>query len=570
MRLNMKLSLRNSFIHSSMPFAIVVLMLIANASPLPDGKRWSNEVGTGRSIVRAEHGLVASSQPLASEVGLDVLKRGGNAVDAAIAMAAMLNVTEPMMTGIGGDAFMLVHWSKTKELKGLNASGRAPRALNLDYFKKKGIKTMPAEGMEPITVPGAFDGWVTLLEKYGSMKLADLLAPAIEYAENGFPVMEKTAADWESEAAKLKKTSAAATNYLVDGRAPRAGEIFRQKNLARTLRVLARGGRDAFYKGEIARAIVDYCQKNGGFLTMEDFAAHRSEWVEPISTNYRGYSVYECPPNGQGVTALLTLNILEGFDLAAMNSQPDLYYHTLIEATKLAFADRNKYIADPAFAKVPVSQLLSKEYAAVRRALIDPNKVIQSPVPGQIVNDSDTTYFTVVDKDRNAVSFINSLYELFGSGIVAGDTGIILHDRGAGFSLDPDHANRIEPGKRPFHTIIPAMVFKDGKFFCSFGVMGGGIQPQGHVQVLTNFIDLGMNLQQAIEAPRFRYLSGARVLLEDAVTDSVIKRLVERGHQRATERGVSMGGGQAIMIDPATGTLMGASDPRKDGMALGY
>lgn len=570
MRLNMKLSLRNSFIHSSMPFAIVVLMLIANASPLPDGKRWSNEVGTGRSIVRAEHGLVASSQPLASEVGLDVLKRGGNAVDAAIAMAAMLNVTEPMMTGIGGDAFMLVHWSKTKELKGLNASGRAPRALNLDHFKKKGIKTMPAEGMEPITVPGAFDGWVTLLEKYGSMKLADLLAPAIEYAENGFPVMEKTAADWESEAAKLKKTSAAATNYLVDGRAPRAGEIFRQKNLARTLRVLARGGRDAFYKGEIARAIVDYCQKNGGFLTMEDFAAHRSEWVEPISTNYRGYSVYECPPNGQGVTALLTLNILEGFDLAAMNSQPDLYYHTLIEATKLAFADRNKYIADPAFAKVPVSQLLSKEYAAVRRALIDPNKVIQSPVPGQIVNDSDTTYFTVVDKDRNAVSFINSLYELFGSGIVAGDTGIILHDRGAGFSLDPDHANRIEPGKRPFHTIIPAMVFKDGKFFCSFGVMGGGIQPQGHVQVLTNFIDLGMNLQQAIEAPRFRYLSGARVLLEDAVTDSVIKRLVERGHQRATERGVSMGGGQAIMIDPATGTLMGASDPRKDGMALGY
>jgi gamma-glutamyltranspeptidase/glutathione hydrolase len=560
----------NSFIHSSIPFTIAVLMLIANASPLPDGKRWSDKVATGRSIVRAEHGLVASSQPLASEVGLDVLKRGGNAVDAAIAMAAMLNVTEPMMTGIGGDAFMLVHWSKTKELKGLNASGRAPRALNLDYFKKKGIKTMPAEGMEPITVPGAFDGWVTLLEKYGSMKLADLLAPAIEYAENGFPVMEKTAADWESETAKLKKTSAAATTYLVDGRAPRAGEIFRQKNLARTLRTLARGGRDEFYKGEIARAIVDYCQKNGGFLTMEDFAVHRSEWVEPISTNYRGYTVYECPPNGQGVTALLTLNILEGFDLAAMNSQPDLYYHTLIEATKLAFADRNKYIADPAFAKVPVSQLLSKEYAASRRALIDSDKVIESPVPGQIVNDSDTTYFTVVDKDRNAVSFINSLYELFGSGIVAGDTGIMLHDRGAGFSLDPDHANRIEPGKRPFHTIIPAMVFKDGKFFCSFGVMGGGIQPQGHVQVLTNFIDLGMNLQQAIEAPRFRYLSGARVLFEDAMTESVIKRLVERGHQRATESSVWVGGGQAIMIDRATGTLMGASDPRKDGMAIGY
>ncbi len=561
---------KEALMHSSMPFAIVVLMLIANASPLPDGKRWSDQIVTGRSIVRAEHGMVASSQPLASQVGLDVLRRGGNAVDAAIAMAAMLNVTEPMMTGIGGDAFMLVHWSKTKELKGLNASGRAPRALNLDYFKKKGIKSMPAEGMEPITVPGAFDGWVTLLEKYGSMKLADLLAPAIEYAENGFPVMEKTAADWESEVAKLKKTPAAATNYLVDGRAPRAGEIFRQKNLARTLRLLARGGRDTFYKGEIARAIVDYCQKNGGFLTMEDLAAHRSEWVEPISTNYRGYSVYECPPNGQGLTALLTLNILEGFDLKAMNGQPDLYYHTLIEATKLAFADRNKYIADPAFAKVPVSQLLSKEYAASRRALIAPDKVIETPVPGQIVNDSDTTYFTVVDKDRNAVSFINSLYEIFGSGIVAGDTGILLHDRGAGFSLDPTHANRIEPGKRPFHTIIPAMVFKDGKLFCSFGVMGGGVQPQGHVQVLTNFIDLGMNLQQAIEAPRYRYLAGTRVLMEDEMTDGVIKRLIERGHQRANERGVSMGGGQAIMIDPASGTLMGASDPRKDGLALGY
>lgn len=570
MRLNNKHSLRRSFINSVTPFALVTLMLIANASPIPDNRRWSEKIVAGRSIVRAQHGMVASSQPLASQIGLDILRRGGNAVDAAIAMAAMLNVTEPMMTGIGGDAFMLVHWAKTKELKGLNASGRAPRALNLDYFKKKGIKSMPADGMEPITVPGAFDGWVTLLEKYGSMKLADLLAPAIEYAENGFPVMEKTAVDWESEVAKLKKTPAAASNYLVDGRAPRAGEIFRQKNLARTLRVLARGGRDAFYKGEIARAVVDYCQKNGGFLTMEDFAAHRSEWVEPISTNYRGYSVYECPPNGQGLTALLTLNILEGFDLAAMNARPDLYYHTLIEATKLAFADRNKYIADPAFAKVPVSQLLSKEYAASRRALITPDKVIEMPVPGQVVNDSDTTYFTVVDKDHNAVSFINSLYEIFGSGIVAGDTGILLHDRGAGFSLDPAHANRIEPGKRPFHTIIPAMVFKDGNFFCSFGVMGGGVQPQGHVQVLTNFIDLGMDLQQAIEAPRFRYLAGARVLMEDAMTDGVIKSLVDRGHQRATERGVTMGGGQAIMIDPRSGTLMGASDPRKDGMALGY
>jgi gamma-glutamyltranspeptidase/glutathione hydrolase len=548
----------------------VMLMLTGSALPGADLNKWSDTIKPGRSIVRAEHGMVASSQPLASQAGLDILKRGGNAVDAAIAMAAVLNVTEPMMTGMGGDAFMLVYLSKTKELKGLNASGRAPRALTLDHFKKLGMSAVPATGMEPITVPGAVDGWVTLLDKYGTMKLADLLAPAIDYAENGFPVMEKTARDWDHEVAKLKRTPAAASNYLVDGRAPLAGELFRQKNLARTLRTLAHGGRDAFYKGEIARAIVDYCQKNGGFLSMQDFAEHRSEWVEPLSTNYRGYTVYECPPNAQGLTALLTLNILEGFDIAAMNARPDLYYHTLIEATKLAFADRNKYIADPAFASVPVTQLLSKDYAAARRALIDPDKTIESPEPGEFPHASDTTYFTVIDKDRNAVSFINSLYESFGSGIVAGDTGIVLHDRGSGFSLDPNHPNRLEPGKRPFHTIIPAMVFRNGKLFMSFGVMGGHIQAQGHVQVLTNLIDLGMNLQQAIEAPRFRYVSGKQVLMEDAMTGAVISRLIERGHQRANEAGLSMGGGQAIMIEPSNGTLMGASDPRKDGMALGY
>ncbi|MFY9558344.1 MAG: gamma-glutamyltransferase [Blastocatellia bacterium] len=548
----------------------LMLMLSNSAHSNIDGKRWSSEVKPGRSIVRAEHGMVASSQPLASQTGLEVLKRGGNAVDAAIAMAAVLNVTEPMMTGIGGDMFALVYWAKTGELKGLNASGRAPRALNLDYFAKKGMRSMPDSGMEPVTVPGAVDGWVALLEKYGTMKLADLLAPAIEYAENGFPVMEKTAAEWADSVAKLKRTPASSSTYLVDGRAPRAGEIFRQKNLARTFRTLARAGRDAFYKGEIARAIVDYCQKNGGFLTMQDLAEHKSEWVEPISTDYRGYKVYQCPPNGQGLTALLALNILEGFDLASLNTRPDLYYHTLIEAMKLAFADRNKYIADPAFAKVPVAQLLSKEYAAGRRALIKPDRVIEQPEPGVVVNHSDTVYFTVVDKDRNAVSFINSLFESFGSGIVAGDTGICLHDRGSGFSLDPAHVNRLEPGKRPFHTIIPSMVLKDGKLFMSFGVMGGAIQPQGHVQVLTNFIDLGMNLQQAIEAPRFRYLSGKRVLLEDAMTEPIIKSLIDKGHQRTTQTGASMGGGQAIMIDPVNGTLMGASDPRKDGMALGY
>jgi gamma-glutamyltranspeptidase / glutathione hydrolase len=563
----------SSKLNLDLSIVMIGVIVTLTTGSMPQNNPSVFQVKPGRSVVRATHGMVASSQPLASQAGLEVLKRGGNAIDASIAMAAVLNVTEPMMTGIGGDAFMLVYWSKTKELKGLNASGRAPQALDIRYFNQKGLTTVPTEGMESITVPGAFDGWVTLLEKYGTMKLAELLTPAIEYAENGFPVMEKTAEDWEAEIQKLKKTPAASANYLVNGRAPRAGEIFRQPNLAHTFRVLARGGRDAFYKGEIAKAISDYCQKNGGFISMQDLAAQKSDWVEPISTNYRGYTVYEIPPNGQGLTALIALNILEGFDLASLRSQPDRYYHTLIEATKLAFADRNRYIADPAFAKVPVSELLSKEYASKRRTLIDPDKALNSPLPGVVNAGSDTTYFTVVDKDGNAVSFINSLFDSFGSGVVAGDTGIVLQNRGSGFSLNAEHPNRIEPGKRPFHTIIPAMVFKDDKLFLSFGVMGGAIQPQGHVQVLVNIIDLGMGLQQAIDAPRFRYMSGRSVLLEDEITVPVIDRLLEKGHLRASPPGAlrsSMGGGQAIMIDPISKTLMGASDPRKDGLAIGY
>jgi gamma-glutamyltranspeptidase/glutathione hydrolase len=546
---------------------------VAIQAPAPDA--WFSGVSTGRSVVRANLGMVATSQPLASQVGVDVLKRGGNAVDAAIAMAAVLNVTEPHMTGIGGDAFVMVYSAKTKKLEGLNASGRAPRALQMDYFSARAIRQMPTTGIEPVSVPGAFDGWVTLLEKHGTMKLADLLAPAIEYAEHGFPVMEKTAADWEPEVPRLKLTAAAAATYVVNGGAPKPGALFAQKNLARTFRTLARGGRDAFYRGDIARAIVDYCRKNGGLLSMEDFASHKSEWGEPISTTYRGHTLYELPPNGQGLTALLLLNILEGIDLPAMRTQPGRYYHTLIEATKIAFADRNRYIADPAFTKVPVNELLSKEYAARRRALIDPQKAIDPPLYGDIRVGSDTTYFTVVDKDRNAVSFINSIFSAFGSAIVAGDTGIVLQNRGAGFSLDPKHPNRLEPGKRPFHTLIPAMVFKDGRLLMSYGVMGGDVQPQGHMQVLVNLIDRGLNLQQAIDAPRVRYISGRGVMMEEELTAPVIGDLVERGHQRALpEPGLThralMGGGQAIMIDPATGTLLGASDSRKDGLALGW
>ncbi|HJZ75875.1 MAG TPA: gamma-glutamyltransferase, partial [Vicinamibacterales bacterium] len=482
------------------------------------GTEWFSGVPAGRSVVRAGRAMVASSQPLASQTGIDVLKRGGNAVDAAIAMAAVLNVTEPNMTGIGGDVFAMVYSAKTRRLEGLNASGRAPRALNAEYFRARHMTEMPLLGMEAVTVPGAFDGWVTLLEKYGTMKLADLLAPAIGYAESGFPVMEKTAADWEPEVEKLKATEAARATYLIDGRAPKPGEIFRQPNLARTFRALARGGRDAFYRGEIASAIVDYCRAHGGFLTAEDFAAHTSEWVEPISTTYRGHTLYELPPNGQGLTALLILNILEGIDLASLARQPLRYYHTLIEATKIAFADRNRFIADPAFAKVPVADLLSKQYAARRRALINPATAIDPPAYGDLRTGGDTTYLTVVDGDRNAVSFINSIFLAFGSGIVAGDTGIVLQNRGAGFSVDAGHPNRIEPGKRPFHTLIPAMVFKDGRPLMSFGVMGGDVQAQGHVQVLINLIDRGLNLQEAIDAPRVRYISGRGVMMEDELT----------------------------------------------------
>jgi gamma-glutamyltranspeptidase/glutathione hydrolase len=536
---------------------------------------WFSGTAAGRSVVRAGQGMVATSQPLASQVGLEILKSGGNAVDAAIAVAAVLNVTEPNMTGIGGDAFAMIYSSRTRKLEALNGSGRAPKALTLEHFTSRKITQMPASGMDVVTVPGAFDAWITLLEKHGTMKLADLLAPAIGYAESGFPVMEKIAADWAPEVEKLKLNAAAAATYLVNGGAPEPGTIFVQKNLARTFRTLAKGGREAFYRGEIARAIVDDCQKHGGFLTMEDFAAQTSNWVEPISTTYRGYTLHELPPNNQGLTALLMLNILEGLDIKSMQADPGLYYHTLIEATKIAFADRNRYIADPAFAKLPVKELLSKEYAAKRRALIDPARAIDAPAYGEVGMGSDTTYFTVVDKDRTAVSFINSLFNSFGSGIVAGETGIMLQNRGSGFTLEPGHPNQFAPGKRPFHTLIPAMVFKDDKLLMSYGVMGGDIQAQGHAQVLMNLVDRGMNLQQAIESPRIRYVSGRGVMLEDTLDADVINALVARGHERmlppaGIRHRALMGGGQAIMIDPSTGALSGASDPRKDGLALGY
>ena len=545
------------------------------ATAAPATSDWFSGFRAGRSVVRAGQGMVASSQPLASQVGLEVLKRGGNAADAAVAMAAALNVTEPNMTGIGGDAFAMVYWSKTKTLEALNSTGRAPRALTLDYFTSRKMTSMPTKGMAAITVPGAVDTWVTLRDKYGTMPFADLLAPAIALAENGFPVAEKTSEDWIPEVGKLKETPAAASTFLVNGGAPPAGTIFVQKNLAATLRTLAAGGRDAFYRGPIAKAIVDYCQANGGFLSIQDFAEHQAEWVEPISTTYKGYTLYEMPPNNQGLTALILLNILEGIDLKALQNDPVAYHHTLIEATKIAFADRNRHIADPAFAKLPVKELIAKDYAAERRKLIDSARAIDPPAYGEFNLGADTTYFTVVDKDRNAVSFINSIFNAFGSGIVAGDTGIMLHNRGTGFSLEPGHPNVYAPGKRPFSTLVPAMVTKDGNLLMSYGVMGGDVQPQGHVQVLINMVERGLNLQEAIDAPRVRYISGKGVMMEDELTQPVIEGLIARGHERVLppnglRHRIFMGGGQAIMIDPATGALSGASDTRKDGLAIGY
>jgi gamma-glutamyltranspeptidase/glutathione hydrolase len=541
----------------------------------PPANDWFSGYRAGRSVVRSTHGMVASSQPLASQIGLEVLKRGGNAADAAVAMAAALNVTEPNMTGIGGDAFAMVYWTKTKTLEALNSTGRAPRALPLEYFTSRKMTSMPTKGMAAITVPGAVDAWVTLRDKYGTMPFADLLAPAIALAENGFPVAEKIAEDWIPEVGKLKETPAAASTFLVNGDAPPAGTIFVQKNLAATLRTLAKGGRDAFYRGPIAKAIVDYVQAHEGFLSMQDFAEHRAEWVQPISTTYKGYTLYEMPPNNQGLTALILLNILEGIDLTALRNDPVGYYHTLIEATKIAFADRNRHIADPAFATLPVKELLDKEYAADRRKLIDPERAIDPPPYGEFNLGADTTYFTVIDQDRNAVSFINSIFNAFGSGIVAGDTGIMLHNRGTGFSLEPGHPNQYAPGKRPFTTLVPAMVMKDGRLFMSYGVMGGDVQPQGHVQVLINMIERGLNLQEAIDAPRVRYISGRGVMMEPELTQAVIDGLVARGHERVLPPGglrhrIFMGGGQAIMVDPATGALVGASDTRKDGLAIGY
>jgi gamma-glutamyltranspeptidase/glutathione hydrolase len=513
------------------------------------------------------NGMVATSQPLASAAALRVLQDGGNAVDAAVSAAAVLSVVEPMMTGIGGDMFALVYMQQVGKPVALNGSGWAGSKATIDFFKDRKLDKVPASGMHSVSVPGAVGGWCKLHQRYGKVPLSRILEPAIEYAEKGYPVSDIIAAQWRETEATLRQTPDAARNFLIDGRAPRHGQIFKVPELGRSLKLIAEGGRDAFYRGPIAKQIVEFSDKNDGLLTLSDFADYDAKWVEPISTNYRGYDVYEVGAQTQGLVPLEMLNVLEGYDVKSLGHNSVEYLHLIIEAKKLAFADRDAYLADPDKVHVPVTRLISKEYASERRQLINRNRAMPSARPG-IIENGDTVCFSVVDKDRNAVSFINSLFASFGSGLVAGETGVVLQNRGALFELDPRHPNVVAPRKRPFHTLIPAMVLKDGKPLFSLGVMGADMQPQGHVQVLVNLIDFGMDVQQAGEAARVRHLEGG-VALESSFVDEVRRGLVHKGHDLISAVGV-WGGYQGILIDQKTGVLMGGSDPRKDGLAIGW
>lgn len=533
-----------------------------------------------RAPAYAPHGMVASSQPLAAQVGLQVLKEGGNAVDAAIAMAAMVNVTEPMMNGLGGDAFVMVFWDGKRH--GLNASGRCGQAMTPEAMRKGGWKHMPQAGWGSVSVPGAPDGYFALHERFGSKSFAVLVEPAASYAEEGIAIGQKSAQFWRWGASKLRLSKESAQEYLIGGQPPKAGESFRQPNLARTWRELGKHGRDFFYEGELARKIVAASDAGGGYLTASDLAAQRCEWVEPISADYRGYRVMEMPPNGQGLIVLLAMRILAGFDMAALSqSDPAVAEHLILESLKLSFADAERYVGDPHFHEVELERLLSEAFIASRRERIHPDKALAVPTAGSL--RGDTTYFTIVDKDRNAVSLITSLSDMFGSGTIVGDTGILLHNRAAEFSLEPGHANEVCPGKRPRHSILPAMVFEGGDLRFTLGCIGANMQPQGQVQILLNLIDRGMNLQEAIDAPRVRALGGLRISAEQTFAPELLGRLASMGHQiipgeetpadwiQPHEFARSFkGSAQAVAVDPKLGTLCGASDPRLDGVAIGY
>ncbi len=527
----------------------------------------------GRSMVLSRRGVVSAENPLAAQAGATVLAHGGNAVDAAVATNAVMGVLEPMMNGIGGDLFAIVYDAKSGKLYGLNASGWAPAGLSIEFLKSKDIAKMPQEGIQSVTVPGAVDGWSKLLARFGTKKFSEVLAPAIYYAREGFPVPEWDAAYWADAVDILKQDRNAAATYLPDGRSPRVGEIFRNPDLAHSLESLASGGRDAYYKGAIAKGIVALSAKLGGTMTPEDLADYSSEWVEPISTTYHGWTVYEIPPNGQGIAALEMLNIMESFSLAHFGHNSTDALHAMIEAKKLAYADMYRYVADPKFSQVPVQRMLSKEYAAQRAKLVDMAKANCDVLPGEphLSTSGDTTYLTVTDSDGNMVSLIQSNYAEFGSGLVADGTGFALQNRGGLFSLDPHSPNQLAGHKRPLHTIIPGFM-TNGQERIAFGIMGGFNQAQAHAQFVSNVVDFGMNIQEALEAARFRKVTfaGCDVDLEDRIPLAVRDGLTQRGHQIKLHGAYSaiVGGGQAVQRDISTGVNYGASDPRKDGGAI--
>ncbi len=547
-----------------------------------DYERTAGKPHQSRSVVIAKNGIVATSHPLAAQTGLDILKAGGNAADAAIAANAMIGLVEPMSCGIGGDLFVIYWDQKTQKLYGLNGSGRSPLKLTRETFKQKGLTEIPTYGPLSWSVPGCVDGWDELRKRFGSMPLEKLLASSIHYAEEGVPVPEVIAGYWSGSESRLKEWPDSVRTYLPNGRAPKLGEVFRNPRLGATYRAIATDGRDAFYKGNIAKQIVAFSEQNGGFFSLADFEKHSSEWIEPVSTNYRGYDVWELPPNGQGIAVLEMLNVLEQFDVKSLGHNSGELLHLLVEAKKLAFADRAKFYADPAFNKLPVKELISKSYAKAQRARIRLDQAATNvPAGDPKLAHGDTIYLTVVDKDRNCCSLIQSNYYGFGSQVVPGEVGFAMQNRGTLFALDDEHLNRFEPGKRPFHTIIPAFVTQNGKPYFCFGVMGGDMQPQGHVQVLLNVIDFGMNVQAAGDAARVCHYgsqtptgepmdpNGGSVAIEGGVSAEAAKFLKARGHNVVRSPG-GYGGYQGILIDWQNGVLHGATEPRKDGAAVGY
>lgn len=542
--------------------------------------RLTGQTFATRSEVLAQNGMAATSQPLATQVALDILKKGGSAMDAAIAANAVLGLVEPASCGIGGDIFAIVWDAKTEKLYGFNGSGRSPKSLDRDYFVERNMDYIPFTGPLPVSVPGCVDGWFEMHKKFGKLDMKEILSPSIEYARNGFPVSEVIAYEMSTSTARRQNLPGFAETYMPGGSAPRKGQVFKNPDLGNTYEKIANGGRDAFYKGDIAKTIDQYMKKHDSMLRYEDMASHTSNWVEPISTNYRGYDVWELPPNGQGTAALQMLNILEDYDIRSMGFGSADYLHVLTEAKKLAYEDRAKFYADPEFNQLPTEELISKEYADERRKLISMSEAADAYPAGEI-ESGNTTYLTVADKDGNMVSLIQSIYAVFASGMVPDGLGFVLQNRGQMFNVkDPDHFNVLEPGKRPFHTIIPAFITKDGKPWVSFGLMGGAVQPQGHAQIVVNLIDFDMGLQEAGDAPRMRHAGssqptgtvmtgGGTLNLESGFDYKAIRELRKKGHTISFAVGI-YGGYQAIKFDAKNKVYYGASESRKDGQAAGY